>query len=163
MTGLFQDTSFWVLIAFCCFVALVWKKASTGLKQALDNRITNVQKQLDDAKKLREEAQALFDQFEAQRQSADKTAREIVDNALALAKSIRDQAQEEASRIVTRHTAMVETHVKQAEIQAIADVRREASEMTMKMVRDLIEQNLDDAVRGKLFTQSLNGLDKPLN
>jgi F-type H+-transporting ATPase subunit b len=163
MSELLNDTSFWVLIAFCCFVALVWKKASAALAKGLDGRIETVRRQLNEAQKLREEAQILFDQYESQRLDSDKTAKEIIENANALAKSIREQAHEEAARIAARHKAMVEMHIKQAEIQAIAEVRAEATEISMKMVRELIQQNLDDGVRQSLFQQSVDGLSKQVN
>jgi len=158
MMSLFHDTSFWVLLAFSAFVILAWKKVSAGLKKGLDQRIATVTRQLDEARKLRDEAQALFEEYDRQRQEADKNARDIIDNARLQAEQIRAHAREAAERIVARHTAVVDEHIRQAEIQAVADVRREASEITMNMVRTLLAEHMDEQVRRTLVSQSIDSL-----
>lgn len=156
MKELFSDVHFWYAIAFFALVGIVWKKAAIGIKQGLDSRIAQVTRQLEDARNLRAEAQKLFDQYDQQMKEADKTAHEIIENAQIQAKAIRAHAVEEAARMVERQTLTVESQIRNAEIQAIAQVREEAGTLTMNMVRALIDQHLNDSVQRDLVSQSID-------
>ncbi len=73
-----QDPTFWVLVSFVIFVALVWKPGSKAVAQMLDDRAEKIRSDLEKAAKLREEAQALFAEYQKKQRDALKDAEAIV-------------------------------------------------------------------------------------
>lgn len=87
-----RTAEFWVLVAFVVFVVLAFKPLRKAVTGALDERAEQIRKQLDEANKLREEAQATLASYKRKQRDALKEAEEIVTHAKAEAERLRAEA-----------------------------------------------------------------------
>ena len=142
-----QETENWVALAFLCFLGLL---AYVGVHRkvigALDARQARIKGELDQARRLRKEAQALLGEFERKAREAESEAEAIIASAKAEAERLAAEAKARAEDFVTRRTKMAETKIAQAEAQAVADVRSAAADAAVAAA----EKILSTAAKGKV-------------
>ena len=160
---IFQSTDFWVLLGFVIFVALVYKKVTGVVTEKLDERSDAIRNQIEEARTLREEAQAMLAQYQRQQRDADKTAAEIVSGAKRQASDLLKQAQADAEAAGERQKKIAETRIQHMEAQAVAEVRAVAAEVAVQATRSVIEQQLDDAKASDILADSIEKLPARLN
>src|ERR1700744_5063119 len=118
------ETENWVAFGFFCFLALlVYLGVHRKLLATLDQRQTRIKSELDEARRLREEAQALLADFERKGREAESEAEAIIAGAKVEAERLAAEAKTRMEDFVTRRTKMAEDKIVQAEAQAMADVR----------------------------------------
>jgi F-type H+-transporting ATPase subunit b len=131
---LLQDAHFWVGVAFAILtiVAIVAgvPKTVAGL---LDSRAAAVQAQLDEATKLREEAQALLANIQTQRADSERLAKEMLANAQAEAKRLGAEAKVRLAEQIERRGQLAERKIATAEAQAAADVKSAAADLAAQL------------------------------
>jgi F-type H+-transporting ATPase subunit b len=141
------ETENWVAIGFLCFLGLLaYLGAHRKVLSALDQRQARIKSELDQARRLREEAQALLGEFERKAQEAETEAQAIIASAKAEAERLAAEAKAKAEDFVARRTKMAETKIAQAEAQAIADVRSAAADAAAAAA----EKILSTAAKGKV-------------
>ncbi|HXW50225.1 MAG TPA: ATP F0F1 synthase subunit B [Xanthobacteraceae bacterium] len=142
-----QETENWVAFAFLCFLGLL---AYLGVHRkviaALDQRQARIKGELEQARRLREEAQALLGEFERKAREAETEAEAIIASAKAEAERLAAEAKARAEDFVARRTKMAETKISQAEAQAVADVRSAAADAAIAAA----EKILSAAAKGKV-------------
>jgi F-type H+-transporting ATPase subunit b len=141
------ETENWVAIGFLCFLGLLaYLGAHRKVISALDQRQARIKGELDQARRLREEAQALLGEFERKAQEAETEAQAIIASAKAEAERLAAEAKAKAEDFVARRTKMAETKIAQAEAQAVADVRSAAADAAAAAA----EKILSTAAKGKV-------------
>lgn len=119
-----------IWIGLAIFFAICWKMgAHTTLLGALDARGRRIETELAEAKRLREEAQALVAEYKRKQSAAEKEAADIVASAKADAERLALEAKAKMEDFVARRTQMAETKIAQAEAQALAEVRAAAADV----------------------------------
>jgi len=142
-----QDAETWVAIGFLIFVGvLIYVGLPKMIVGALDARARRVQDELDEARRLKEEAQKLLAEYQGKQQQAESEAASIIAGAKAEAERIAAESHAKMEDFVARRTKMAETKIAQAEAQALADVRAAAAEAAVTAA----EKILTDAVKGKV-------------
>src|SRR6201985_897067 len=125
---MFAEPEFWVAVAF---VILLGVFAYVGVHRtvltALDHRATRIKTELDDARRLKEEAATLLAEYKARHASAEREAQDIVTAAKAEAERIAAEAKTKMEDFVARRTKTAESKIALAEAQALADVRSGAA------------------------------------
>lgn len=143
---MFLDPTFWVAVGFLGFIGiLVWKKVPAIVARALDERAEKIRAELDQATKLREDAQALFADYQRKQRDALKEAEEIVAQARTEAERIRKQAEQELKALIQRRQTQAESKIAQAEQVAIKEVRDAAADLAAAAARRIIEAQLKGA------------------
>jgi F-type H+-transporting ATPase subunit b len=118
-----------IWIGLLIFLAICWKMgAHTKLLSALDDRSSRIANELAEAKRLREEAEAIVADYRKRQQSAEQEAKDIIAAAKVEAERLAAEAKVKMDDFVTRRTKMAETKIAQAEAQAVADVRAAAAD-----------------------------------
>jgi F-type H+-transporting ATPase subunit b len=141
------ETENWVAIGFLSFIGLlVYLGAHRKVIAALDQRRARIKSELDQARRLREEAEALLGEFERKAQEAETEAQAIIAGAKAEAERLAAEAKAKAEDFVARRTKMAETKIAQAEAQAVADVRSAAADAAVAAA----EKILSTAAKGKV-------------
>ena len=142
---LLQDAEIWIAIGMVVFFAILIRAKVPGMAmKALDDRGAKIQAELDEALRLREEAQALLAQIKTEREAAERLGAEIIANAEEDAKRMRAEAQARLEDQIQRRRAMAERRIANAEVQAALDVKAAAAEAAA----DLAERVLADRLRG---------------
>ncbi len=142
----------WVAIGFLCFLGLlIYLGAHRRLVEALDARQSRIKTELDDAKRLREEAQALLAEFKRKGLAAESEAEAIIESAKTEAERLAAEAKVRMEDFVARRTQMAEAKIAQAEAQALADVRAAAADAAVGAA----EKILAAAAKGKAAEELL--------
>jgi F-type H+-transporting ATPase subunit b len=124
----------WVAVGFFIFLGIVvYAGGHKALIGGIDARAEKITSELAEAKRLREEAQALLASYEAKKVQAEKDASEIVAQAKAEAEMLKTDAAKKLDDFVTRRTQQAELKIAQAEQQASADVRAAAADLATQV------------------------------
>ena len=152
----FYEPANWVAIASLLFVALiVYLKVPAMVGAALDKRSTEISDELDAARRLRDEAQALLASYQRRTANAEKDVEEIVELARAEAVRLSSEMQLSLSAQAERRGKMVEEKIAQAEAQAIQEGRAAAVDAAISAARELIASQLSAEKGGELIAQSI--------
>lgn len=157
------DASFFVAVSFVIFLALVFKPLKKVLLGALDERAAKIAKDLEDAMRLREEAQKLLADYRLKHKNAMKEAEDIVAQAKSEAERSAKAAQQELDEALKRRTERAIAKIGKAEAQAVQEVREAAVEAAVAASRNLIAAKLDGASRAKLVDSAIADMGKRLN
>lgn len=134
------DATFFALVALILFLGIVlWAGAHRKAGAALDDRARQISKDIDDARKLREEAEALLAQYKQKRTDAEKEAQEIVARARSDAASYAEEAKRKLADSLERRTRQAEQKIAQAEAAAEKDVRSIAADVATAAAAALLK------------------------
>ena len=124
------DAEFWVAVSFFIFLGvLAYVGVHKKIASALDHRRDRIKAELDEARRLREEAQSLLAHYHQKQKDAEAEAAAILTNAKADAERMAQEAEAKMNEFVGRRTKMAEAKIAQAEAQAIAEVRAAAADV----------------------------------
>ena len=151
------EAEFWVAVAFVIFVGvLIYFKVHKMAVDAIDGRRARIEAELAEARRLREEAQALLAQYQRKQREAEREAADIIAGAQAEILRLAVDAKAQMDDFLARRTKMAEAKIAQAEAQALADVRAAAAEAAIAAA----EKILKDTVRGEVAdTLIAKGID----
>jgi F-type H+-transporting ATPase subunit b len=159
-----MDATFWALIALLLFLFLVFRaKLPSAVAGMLDRRAERIRKDLDEARRLREEAAALLAEYETKRRDAGKEAEEIIARARADAEAYAADTRQKLADMVERRTRVANDRIAQAEAQAIKDVRAAATDLAVAAAERIIAAEAKGEQAAKLIEDSIAGLKKRLN
>jgi F-type H+-transporting ATPase subunit b len=161
---MFTQPETWVAIAFVILLALF---AYLGIHKtvltALDHRGERIKAELDDAKRLKEEAAKLLAEYQTRRASAEREAQEIVANAKAEAERIATEAKAKMEDFVSRRTKTAESKIALAEAQALADVRAAAANAAVEAASTIMSQSVKGPVADDLLAKGIAEVRAKLN
>ena len=158
------EAEFWVAAAFVIFIGiLVYVGVPKMLLGALDDRAKRVQAELDEARRLKEEAQKLLAEYQAKQRQAESEAAGIIEGAKADAERIATEAKTKMEEFVARRTQMAETKIAQAEAQAVADVRAAAAEAAVTAAEKILTATVKDKVADDLIARGIGDVKAKLN
>jgi F-type H+-transporting ATPase subunit b len=154
----------WVLIALIIFIGIcLYVKVPAMLSKALDARAARISSELDEARRFREEAQALLAEYQKKRKEAEQEAAAIVEAARREAEMLATEARQRTEDYVTRRTALAEQKIGQAERDAISEVRSSAVDLAVEAARKLLAGQADAKAGADLFKASLQEVKSKLN
>jgi len=160
---LFHDPELAVAIAFVVAVALIAKKLWAAITAMLDTRAARIKADLDEAQKLRDEAQRTLAQFQRKQRDALQEAEAIVAHAREESQRYSERAQRELDAAIERRERLAAERVALAEAKAIAEVRNTAVDIAISAARRVIAERLGDAQRNILVDQAIAELPLRLN
>ena len=161
--AILENPHTWVYVGFLIFVVLAGPKLWKAIAQMLDRRSLKIKSDLDEAQKLKDEAQALLADYQRKQRDAMREAEEIISNAKALAqRQIKDAGKKLEENLARREKASLEK-IAQAEAQALADVRREAVDIATAAATHVIQGQVDGTRSGILIDQAIAEVEKRLN
>ena len=158
------NAEFWVAVSFVIFLVILARLGvHRKLVGALDDRSARIKAELDDARRVRDEAQALLAEYQRKRGEADREAEAIVSAARAEAERLAGEAKTKVEEFVARRTQMAETKIAQAEAQALADVRSAAADAAVAAAEKILSETAKGKVGDDLIAQGIRDLKAKLN
>jgi F-type H+-transporting ATPase subunit b len=158
------DAETWVAVGFLIFIGiLIYVGVPKMILGALDDRARRVQHELDEARRLKEEAQKLLAEYQAKQKQAENEAASIIEGAKAEAERIAAEAHAKMEDFVARRTKMAETKIAQAEAQAVADVRAAAAEAAVTAAEKILTDNVKGKVADDLIARGIGDVKSKLN
>ena len=156
---LFTDAHFWVGVALVIFIGiLVYAGVPKLAARALDAKAKQVQDQLDEANRLREEANALLVQIQAQKLRSEQLAGEIMANAQAEAERLQVESRAKLAEQIERRGQLAERRIAQAEAQAAAEVKAAAADLAAATAELVLVKRLAGAKSDPLVDQAIGQL-----
>ncbi len=159
-----MDATFIALVGLIIFLALLaYLKVPGMIGRSLDERAANIARELDEARTLREEAQALLAEYHRKRKEAEKEASEIVAAAQREAAALLSEAKAKSEDYIVRRNKLAEQKIGQAESDAVNQVRASAVEIAVAAAGSLIANKMDAKTAGEMFKASLDQVKTNLN
>ena len=163
-TAFYQDSRFFVLVSLVLFFALlIWKGVQKAIASGLDDRAEQIRTDLDEARRLREEAQTLLASYHRKQAEAEKLAQDIVAQACHDAEVMASDARAALAQKLERRTQMAEEKIANAEAQAMIDVRARAAEVATHAAETLLRSQLKPADHKRLIADGIKQMGRALN
>jgi F-type H+-transporting ATPase subunit b len=164
MLDALQETENWVALAFLLFLGLLaYLGVHRKLTDSLDQRQARIKGELDEARRLKDEAQALLAEFERKGREAEGEAAAIIASAKAEADRLTAEAKTRMEDFVARRTKMAEAKIIQAEAQALADVRAAAADAAVAAAEKILAAAAKGKVAEDLLAQGIEDVRKNFN
>ena len=158
-TALGLSAGGWVALAMLAVFAIMLRAGVPKLIAGmLDKQIAEIREQLDSAKALRAEAEALRSQYAAKLANAEKDAAAMIEHASHEAAAIVAAAKEQTTALIARREKMAQDKIGAAERSALADVRATAASAATAAARGLIAENHDAKADKSLVDAAIAGL-----
>lgn len=159
-----SQPDFWVGVSFVLFlVLLVYLKVPGMAAKALDERADAIQYELDEAKRLREEAQAVLAEYERKKIEAEADAQKIIAQAKREAEIYGEEARRKMQEQVERRSRLAEQKIAMAEVAAVKDVRAAAADLAVEAATRVLGAEVKGATASGLIDESIAAVRKQLN
>jgi F-type H+-transporting ATPase subunit b len=158
------EPEFWVAVAFFIFVGiLIYAGVHRTVLQTLDQRQIRIKGELEEAHRLRVEAEQLLAEYQRKQHAAEEEAQEIIAGAQAEAERLAIEAKAKMDEFVARRTKMAETKIAQAEAQAVADVRAAAADAAVAAAEKILTNAAKGKVADDLLAKGIEDVRRKLN
>lgn len=155
---------FWVAISFLMFVALLLYLGLPGkVAKILDDRADTIRREIDEARRLRDEAQAMLAEYQRRRQEAASEAEEIIAMARKEAHFFAEETRKSLSEQLARRAKSAEEKIARAEAQAITEIRTRAVDAAVGAAQNLIAERLSSDKAKQLIVSSIAEIQTKLN
>ena len=154
---------FWIGLAFVIFIAICWRRVGRLIAGGLDGRAARIKEELDEAVRLREEAQALLARYQRQQSEAVTEAEDILALARDEAERQTTHAAEALDDMLKRREQQAMDRIARAEEDALAEVRTAAVDLAVAATLKLITEHLDAERQSTLVDDAIRDLDEKLH
>ncbi|MCF3934628.1 F0F1 ATP synthase subunit B [Acuticoccus sp. M5D2P5] len=159
-----SSDTFWALVGLILFfVLIIAVGAPRKILGLLDTRSDRIRNELDEARKNREEAQALLAEYQRRRRDAEAEAETIVEEARKEARRLTEEANEKLRDMVERRTKAAENKIAQAEAQAITEVRGRAADLAIAAATKLLTEKISGDKANEMVDSSIETVRQRLN
>lgn len=158
------DASFWALVALVLFFAvIIYFRAPGAITASLDKRSEAIRTELDEARRLREEAQALLAEYQRKAREAEQETEEIISQARREADAYAAEARQRTDEYVERRTRLAEQKIAQAEAQALAEVRSRSVDVAIAAAERILSERVTGKEAEALVSRSIDEVKAKLN
>ncbi len=160
----YMNAEIWVMVSFFIFLGILgYFGVHTAMGKALDDRAERIKKELDDAKRLRDDAQALLAEYQKKAREAETEAKTIIDQARRDAAAMAEEARRNLEDTLARRTRLAEEKIGRAEAQALADVKSSAIDAAVKAAEQIVKKRAATDTGNALVDKSIKALGSRLN
>jgi F-type H+-transporting ATPase subunit b len=161
---MFSEPETWVAIAFVILMGVfAYVGVHRTVLKALDHRSERIKAELDEARRLKDEAAKLLADYKTRRASAEQEANEIIASARAEAERIAAEAKVKMEDFVARRTKTAESKIALAEAQAVADVRAAAADAAVQAASTILTKQVKGDLANDLLTKGIAEVRQKLN
>ncbi|MSO85678.1 MAG: F0F1 ATP synthase subunit B [Rhodospirillales bacterium] len=161
--NIFHDPTFWVAISLLIFVALVYRPIAKALPKALDARADKIRAEIEEAEKLRAEAQDLLAQYQRQQREVAAEAETVVRRAREETNRMAEEGHARLEAALKRREKTALERIRRAEEQAMATVRARTVDLAIAAARTLLAERLTAAKGDALIDQAIKELPAKLH
>ncbi len=158
---LLQDSTFWVLISTVIFAIVAWKKGREPLLEILDARSERIRKELEEAERLRVEAQEVLADYQRKHRDAMETANEIIETASEKAARMEQDMEVRMQDELARREQQLVDRIARAEQAAIKEIRFKAADIATSTVETILKEQMKDK-DSELIEDAIKTLPKKL-
>jgi F-type H+-transporting ATPase subunit b len=156
------DPTFWVFLSFLVFVAVAWKKGRAPIVNILDARTARIRAELEEAERLRAEAQDLLAETQRKHRDAVQSAKKIIDTAKQTAERLHGEAAVKLEETLKNREAQLLERIARAETAAVQQLRDQAADIATQAAKTLLAESVEK--RGaKLVDEAIGDIPARLN
>ena len=158
------QAEFWVAVAFVLLMAVfAYFGIHRTVLKALDNRADRIRAELDEARRLKDDAAKLLAEYKARHAKAEAEAQDIIASAKAEAERIATETKAKMEDFVARRTKTAESKIALAESQALTDVRAAAANAAVTAASAILSQAVQGSVAADLLAKGIAEVKAKLN
>ena len=157
---LFHDTYTWIILSFAIFAAAAWFFGRPAIIKSLDDKIAVIRADVENAARLKAEAQALLAEFEQRQRDAAREADELLATARTSAEHVHAREEERLNDMMVRKEQQLIERIALLRDQAVTELRDVAARLAYDATDRLVKQRLDDATRNHLVDRALAQIEK---
>lgn len=154
---------FWLLVALAILIGAAWKPLTRTILGGLDGHAAKVRAELDEARRLREEAQHLLAEHQRKLAAGEDQAAQIVRHAEEEAERQITRHREELEASIRRRRDAAEQRIAQEEARAIQELRAHAARLTIRTAERLIAEQMDEDQRRQMVDRALEEVGRKLH
>lgn len=158
-----HDPELWIAVAFVLFIGAAGRPIARAIAKMLDERSTKIKGDLDEARRLRDEAQALLAEYKKKQQESAGEIADILTRAREEADISRKEASANLTAALARRERMALDKITQAEAEAVAEVRSQAVDLAVAAAQRILQQQMTGPQAGNLIDQAIAELDRKLH
>ena len=150
------DATFWIAISFFIFFAiLIYLKVPQKINNSLTDKINEIKKELDESKKLKEEAKNLFADYENKIDKSQKESKEIINAAKKESEKAIIEKTKKFHQIIEERKKSTEQKIVQMKENALKDIKNISVKISIEVVENLIKNSIDKNKLENLYNKSL--------
>jgi F-type H+-transporting ATPase subunit b len=161
-----MNETFWVAVAFGTFVGLIGlfgRSLVQAMVKGLDGRTTRIEQELEEALRLKEEAQAVLATYQRNQRKTLEEVEEILANARSEAELITQQARSSLEQELNKRTEVAMEKIRQAETRVVEDIRNNTVDIVMSTARTIIMENLGKDASDEMITKAIGDIGRKLH
>ncbi len=163
MTELLHSAEFWVAVSFAIFVIAMFRPGRRALTAALDQRIGRIREEVEEAQRLREEAQSALASYQRRQREAIREAENIIAHAREEAERAKIQAEAELADSIKRREQQAVEKIALAETAAMAEIRDRAVELAIAATGRLLADKMAGKAGDNAVSAAIKELPDKLN
>ena len=163
MGAMLHSPEFWVAVGFVILVVAIAKPVGRAFGSMLDARSGRIKETLDEATRLREEAQHLLAEHQRKQRDAVRETEEMLARAKEEAERLTAEAVDNLEVALKRREEMAHDKIARAEAEALQQVRETAVDVAVAATRKLIADKLDQGRRDALVDEAISELPDKLH
>lgn len=163
MSEMIQHAEFWVALSFAIFVIVMLKPAKRILTGALDQRIAQIREEVEEAQRLRKEAQTALANYQRRQREAHQEAESIVAHAREEAARTAERAAAELDASVSRREQQAAAKIAQAEAAAVDEIRERAVDLAMAAAGRILAEKLSGKAGDEALSSAIEDLPNKLH
>lgn len=152
----------WLLVALILLILCIWKPANKAILGGLDNRAERIRNDLDEARRLHEEAKALLAKHQDKLNDGAVHADQIIHQAEEEASLLKKRMNSEFDAVIERRRQQAEERIAEEEARAVRDVRRRAADLAARTTRKLIAERMDGEVAQATMRDAIGEVQRKL-
>ena len=150
------DATFWVMISFFIFIGLlIYFKIPQKIKTTLDENISNIKSEIDEADKLKEDAKNILTEHEKKISNSKTEVKLMVDKANDDAEKNVIKTNQDFHNLMENKKKNAEERIKQLKNQALKDIKNTSVKIALESVEKLLKNSLDKSKLDKIYTSSI--------
>jgi F-type H+-transporting ATPase subunit b len=146
--------------AFAVIFFFMWRYGYPAVKKAMDDRTERIRTNLDNADRVRSEAQTILDEYQRQLNDARNESNRIIEEARATADQLRQDLMQRAEAEVGELRRRAQEDIQAAQQRATADLRAQVAELAIQLAEKVVERNLDRDTNTALIESYINQLER---
>lgn len=158
----YHETDVWIAVAFFLFLLVAMKYVLPPITKGLDARGAKIRDQLEQANRLKAEAEALLDQYKAEQAKKLAEAESILEAARRDAENIRTRAADDLKQSLARRTAQAEEKIARAEADAVAALRRQMVEAATESARAMLIEKVTSEAADPALARAFRAIETQL-
>ncbi len=152
--------TFWSLISFIILMVILYKYALPSITEILDARQEKIKGDIDQAEKLRGDAERLKGEYQRNVIKAEEEAEGKIQAAVVKAKEISDQIVKESHQAAADNRAKAQLGIDIERKKALAEIRNQVVDLTILSSSKLIQQSMQRKTAESLVDDVIKGVGK---